>query len=118
LAVLSAAALVAAVVLRDPIDRIVTGVAAVVAIAIAIAGWRRRLVGGPRGLLIAGLSGSRLVPWSTVRGIDCGKTKRLGSSTLEIDLVDDELILLGRIELGAEPVDVAVELSAWFDDRA
>jgi hypothetical protein len=102
---------------RDPMDRVVAGAGAVVLLAVAGLGWRRRLVGGPRGLLIAGASGARLLPWSAVRGIDCGRTRRLGSATLEIDLVDDELILFGRLDLGADPADVAAELTGWFAAR-
>lgn len=114
---LGALAIGGALLLREPLDRVVAGLAGLVLVGLAVAGRRRRLVGGPRGLLITGLGGDRLVPWSAVRGIECGRTKRLGSTTLEIDLVDDELVLFGRIELGADPSDVAAELAGWFAGR-
>ncbi len=117
LPVLAVLAIVGALLPRDPIDRIVTGAAAVLLLALAAVGWRRRLVGGPRGLLIGGLTGTRLVPWSAVRAIECGRTKRMGSATLEIDLVDEDLLLFGRVELGADPADVAAELTGWFAAR-
>ena len=102
---------------RDPVDRVVTGLVGLVLLAVAVVGWRRRVVGGPRGLLIGGLTGIRIVPWSMVRSVECGRTKRMGSATLEIDLVDDELIMFGRIELGTDPADVAAVLTPWFSAR-
>jgi len=102
---------------RDPLDRVVGAAVGGVLLVVAAIGWRRRLIGGPRGLVLGGLTGSRLVPWSRVRAIDCGRTKRMGSATLEIDLVDDELILFGRIELGADPTDVAAVLMSWYPER-
>jgi hypothetical protein len=114
---LAAVAVLGAVLPREPIDRVVAGAAAVVLLVLAGAAWRRRLVGGPRGLLVEGVTGTRMVPWSAVRAIDCGRTKRMGSATLEIDLVDDDLLLFGRVELGTDPADVAAELTGWFAGR-
>lgn len=102
---------------RDPLDRVVSGLVGVLLLAVALLGWRRRVVGGPRGLLIGGLTGRRIVPWSMVRSVKCGRTKRMGSAMLEIDLVDDELIMFGRIELGTDPADVAAVLTPWFCAR-
>lgn len=99
---------------REPLDRIVAGAAALALLALAVLAGRRRLVGGPRGLLIGTLGGRRLVPWSAVRAVECGRTKRMGSATLEVDLVDEELLLFGRLELGADPADVAATLAGWF----
>lgn len=118
LLVLAALAVVGAVLPREPLDRIVAGTAAVMLLALALAGHRRRLVGGPRGLLIGGLTGTRMVPWSAVRAVECGRTKRMGSATLEIDLADDELLLFGRVELGADPAEVAAVLTGWFAGRS
>jgi hypothetical protein len=55
------------------------------------------------------------VPWSQVRGLDAARSQRLGiaSTTIEIDLVDDDLLVFGRIDLGADPVDVLAELRAF-----
>jgi hypothetical protein len=118
LLLLAALAVVGAVLPRDPIDRIVAGAAAVMLLALALAGRRRRLVGGPRGLLVGALTGTRMVPWSAVRAVDCGRTRRMGSATLEIDLVDEELLLFGRVELGADPAEVAAVLTGWFAGRS
>ena len=117
LLVFGIAAAVATVLPREPLDRLISGLVAVVLLAIAAMEWRRRLSGGPRGLVIAGLTGSRLVPWSTVREVRTGRTKRMGAATLEIDLLDDELIVLGQRELGTDPAAVAAVLQPWFDDR-
>lgn len=112
--VLAGLAFVGTALPRDPLDRVVTGLVGAVLLVVAVVGWRRRVVGGPRGLLIGGLSGVRIVPWSMVRSVECGRTKRMGSAMLEIDLVDDELIMFGRLELGTDPADVAAVLTPWF----
>lgn len=99
----------------NPMDRVVGVVIAVILGAATAWAWRRRLVGGPRGLLIGGFGGARLVPWSQVRGLDAARSQRLGiaSTTIEIDLVDDDLLVFGRIDLGADPVDVLAALRAF-----
>ena len=99
----------------DPMDRVVGVVIAVIVGAATAWAWRRRLVGGPRGLLVGGIGGARLVPWSQVRGLDAARSQRLGiaSTTIEIDLVDDDLLVFGRIDLGADPVDVLSALRAF-----
>lgn len=117
LLVFGVAAVVATVLPREPLDRVITGLVAAVLLTIAAGEWRRRLRGGPRGLVIVGLTGSRLVPWSTVREVRTGRTKRMGAATLEIDLLDDELIVLGQRELGTDPAAVAAVLQPWFADR-
>lgn len=111
---LAALGIVGAIVPREPLDRIVAGAIAVALLALAVAAHRRRLIGGPRGLVVGTIGGTRLVPWSAVRAVGFGRTKRMGSATLEIDLADEELLLFGRLELGADPVDVAAELANWF----
>ena len=113
LVVLAGAAGVGAGLLADPMDRLVTGAVGLVLLAVAAFAWRRRLVGGPRGLLIGGLTGARIVPWSTVRTIQCGRTRRMGAATLEIELIDDELVVFGRFELGADPGTVHAALTEW-----
>jgi hypothetical protein len=99
----------------DPLDRVVgVFIAAVIAAATAWAS-RRRLVGGPRGLLVGGLGGARLVPWSQVRGLAAARSQRLGiaTTTIEIDLVDDDLLVFGRTDLGVDPVEVLAALRAF-----
>jgi hypothetical protein len=39
------------------------------------------------------------------------------TATLEIDLVDGELLLYGRLDLGAEPDAVLADLTGWFEGR-
>jgi len=109
------AALVWMVLSSSPMDLAVGIVIAVVLSVISVAGWRRRLIGGPRGLLICGLGGRRMVPWSQVRTVDRATSSRFGLSTttLEIDLVDDDLLVFGRTDLGADPADVLAALRVW-----
>lgn len=115
LAVLAVAAGAGVVLAGDPMDRLVYALVGAVLLVLAVLGRRRRLVGGPRGLVIGGVGGARIVPWSMVRTIDCGRTRRMRTATLEIDLVDGELLLYGRFELGAEPDAVLDALTGWFD---
>ena len=117
LMVVALAAAAAAVLDTDPMDRLVYGLVGVVLLVLALVGRRRRLVAGPRGLLIAGAGGARIVPWSMVRSIECGRTRRMRTATLEIDLVDGELLLYGRLDLGAEPDAVLADLTGWFEGR-
>jgi hypothetical protein len=99
----------------DPMDRVVGVVIAAIVAAATVWAWRRRLLGGPRGLLIGGVGGARLVPWSQVRGLDAARSQRLGiaSTTIEIDLMDDDLLVFGRTDLGADPIEVLAALRAF-----
>jgi hypothetical protein len=114
-AVAAAAAALWAVLTTSSMDLVVGAVLAVMLAAVSVAGWRRRLTGGPRGLLISGVSGSRMVPWSQVRTIQRASSRRLGlaTTTIEVDLVDDDLLIFGRTDLGADPVEVLAVLRAW-----
>lgn len=98
-----------------PLDRLVAAVVAIVLAAVCVVGWRRRLVGGPRGLLIRGIGSQRMVPWSQVRTVTAASNRRAGltSTTLEIDLVDDDLLVFGRSDLGADPAEVLAVLRTW-----
>jgi len=116
LLVLAGLAAGGAALLVDPMDRLVTGVVGLVLLAAAVIGRRRRLIGGPRGLLIGGLTGARIVPWSMVRTLQCGRTRRMGAATLEIDLIDDDLLVFGRFDLGADPSTVLPVLTGWYGD--
>lgn len=100
-------------------DLVVGVVIAVVLATISVAGWRRRVIGGPRGLLICTVSGQRMVPWSQVRAMDSVTNSRLGltNTTIEIDLVDDDLLVFGRTDLGADPADVLATLRQWSPQR-
>ena len=103
----------------DPMDLVVGVVIAVVAAVLAVAGWRRRVVGGPRGLLICGFGGRRMIPWSQVRRMDTATSRRLGlaSTTIEVDLIDDDLLIFGRTDLGADPEDVLAVLLEFAPRR-
>ena len=99
----------------EPIDRVVAGVLTILLLVVTVIGRRRRLVAGPRGLLVCGIGGPRIVPWSQVRSMDNVTSGRFGLSTttFEIDLVDDDLLLFGRTDLGADPAEVLAVLSGW-----
>lgn len=110
------AAILWVVLTPNALDRL-TGGALAVALAIAtLIGWRRRLVGGPRGLLVTGWRGNRIVPWSDVRDLVGATSSRFGlsTSTLEIDLADEDLLVFGRTDLGTDPAEVLAALRNWW----
>lgn len=99
---------------------LVAGVAALGLALAAASGTRARprLEAGPEGLTVRRLTWTRHVPWGRVDDLRLLRTRRLGreSVLLELELrdVDDHerLVVLGRAELGADPVDVFDDLSA------
>ena len=103
-------------------DRLVAWALVVVA-ALATGGclsMRRRLTVEPHRLVVRGPGGVRTYPWTSVVGVDVVRRSRLGvaSSTLEVDLDDDGLIVLGRFDLAADPSDVARVVRAhWIAGR-
>ena len=99
----------------NPMDLVVGVVIAVVLAVVSVTGSRRRLTAGPRGLLVTRFGGQRLVPWSQVRSIRSATSSRLGlaNTTMEIDLVDDDLLVFGRTDLGADPTEVLAALREW-----
>lgn len=115
-ALAAVAALLWAVVTNGPLDRLVAGAVAVVLAAVTVVGRGRRLVAGPRGLLVCGVGSSRIIGWSQVRSLDSATSNRFGlsSTTLEVDLLDDDLLVFGRTDLGADPADVLTVLSSWW----
>lgn len=114
LAALGSAA--SAVLSSDPLDRLVAAFLALVFIGATVAGRRRALIGGPRGLLVQRFFGTRIVPWSQVRRVQSARSARWGIAnvTVEIDLLDDDLLVFGRTELGSDPADVADVLNRWW----
>jgi len=98
-----------------PLERLAAGAICVVLMGATLAGYRRRVVAGPGGLLITGLIGTRTVQWWQVKDLSLGANRRLGaaSATIEVDLHDDDLLILGRTELGTDPADVLPELRRW-----
>jgi len=106
-------------------DRLVAGTGAglsLLATALLLK-MRVRLIAGPTGFTVRGPAGARQVAWSQVAAISSPTRRRRGlaSTSVELDLDDDGLIVLGKTELGADPVDVAEELRRWWwqtrDDR-
>ncbi|MET0865659.1 MAG: PH domain-containing protein [Nakamurella sp.] len=102
-----------------PMDAVVAVVIAIILTTVAAVGWRRRLTVGPRGLLIGGIGGLRIVPWSEVVGLHLATSSRLGltSTTIEIDLIDDDLLIFGRTDLGVDVADALVSLQHWWRAR-
>ncbi|WP_158879763.1 PH domain-containing protein [Amycolatopsis anabasis] len=89
------------------------GVAAVVLAALAAHGTllRPRLTADPHGIGVRTLSGRLLLPWPDVQ-VRLRTTRRLGrqAQTLELE-AEEVLLVLGWLELGAEPRDVLDTLS-------
>lgn len=104
----------------DPAGRLIAGVAAALLALAALYGIRAR----PRlrvdadGLTVSGLLRRRHHPWPFVTGVRVLQVRRLGrmSSLLEIDTITasgvEQLLVFGRLDLAADPEDVAPELLA------
>jgi hypothetical protein len=116
--VLAVAALLYAVFTSDPIGRLVLGVATVAFGAFAAFGSiaRPRLAVHADGIEVRRLSGRQRLAWGAVR-ISVSATRRLGRtvSLLELDTENEEdpdggLIVLGWLDLGTEPQQVAAVL--------
>ncbi len=123
--VLAAAALAWFVLLwvagSDAPGRLLAGVAVVGLTLAALSGTRARprLSAGPDGLTVRRLTWTLHVPWSRVDRVRVLRTRRLGreASLLELDLRTttgngERLVVLGRLELGEDPEDVADALHA------
>ena len=115
--VLAAAAAAWTVFADDPPGRVLLGT---VAVALALAGVygvvvRPRLAADAEGVTVRGLSGRRRWTWAEVN-IRLVRTRRLGRevATLELDAVGEQpdLVVLGRLDLGEDPVDVVDALLA------
>ena len=98
------------------LERVVAGTICAMLLGVTFAGYRRRVVAGPGGLLIRGLTGTRTVQWWQVKDLSLGANRRLGaaSATIEVDLHDDNLLIFGRTELGTDPAQVLPELRRWW----
>jgi hypothetical protein len=104
----------------DPAGRLLAGIAAVGLLVAALFGTRARprLRADADGLTVGGLLRSRHYPWPLVRDVRVLRVRRFGlrSSLLEIDAVgpagDERLLVLGRLDLGEDPQDVAPQLLA------
>ena len=117
-AVLSAVFLIWLFVASAPEDRLVAG-ACVCLSAIAAAllvTMRHRLTAYPDAFVIRGPAGSREVTWDRVVSISAPQRRRRGlsSTSVEIELDDEALILFNRTELGTDPAEVATALHGWW----
>ncbi|TFV44824.1 PH domain-containing protein [Blastococcus sp. TF02A-35] len=111
--------------LEEAPGRVLIGAAALLLVLLAVreAVLRPRLAATDDGLEVATLGGRRLLPWAAVR-VRVRTARRWGTTvrTLELDTAtgpDDEglLVVLGRWDLGADPVDVAWALERRTDGR-
>lgn len=104
----------------DPRGRILTGVATAGLLLFALFGTvaRPRLSANPEGLVIRRLGGRQHWAWGAVR-ITVSSTRRFGRtvSLLELDSadLDDDggLVVLGWLDLGTEPAEVAAVLRSY-----
>ena len=97
-----------------PEDRLVAGAGvcfSAIAVGLLIT-MRQRLTADGAGFVVRGPFSARVVGWDQVARISAPSRRRRGlaSTSLEVDLDDDGLIVLGKTELGADPTDVAAEL--------
>jgi hypothetical protein len=114
----------------DPPGRVLTGVAALALAVAAVIGAvaRPRLRADETGLVLRGVTGTRRWSWDRVDAVRTMRMRRMGlpASYLEVEArdsadsadgaggreTDSRLLVLGRLELGADPVDVADALQA------
>lgn len=116
--VLAAAAGTWAVLADDPPGRVLVGVVALLLLLVAVFTTvaRPRLAADNEGIAVRGLTGTRRWRWAEVN-VRLVRTRRLGrdAATLEVDADNAEppaLVVLGRLDLGADPEDVVEELLA------
>lgn len=109
------AALVLALLSPDPAGRLLFGLAVVGLSAATVLGvrLRPRLAADVHGLAVRGATGTLRLSWAEVGQVEVVRTRRLGREVrvLEISPRDTEdgaggLVVLTRLDLGAEPQDV------------
>lgn len=108
-------ALLCVIFVEDRPGQVLLAVAAILLVVLSLHGTvaRPRLLADEEGLTVRGLFGRRHFPWPEVR-VRLAHGRRLGrtSATVELTVLpDDELVVLGRLDLGADPVDVVEQLS-------
>ena len=104
----------------DPAGRLLAAVLAAGAALAALFGTRARprLRADPDGLTVGGLVRTSHHPWPFVTDVRVLRVRRLGRETslLEVDTVDatggERLLVFGRLDLDADPEDVAPQLRA------
>jgi Bacterial PH domain len=116
-----------AVAAADPPGRLLVGLAALALAIVAGVGAlaRPRLRADETGLALRGATGTRHWPWERVDAVRVVRMRRLGlpAAYLEVEARDPDsdsdtdgsweparLLVLGRLELGTDPVDVAATL--------
>ncbi|WP_243866560.1 PH domain-containing protein [Actinophytocola oryzae] len=107
-----------AALIGDPPGRVLLGA---VALLLALAALfttvaRPRLTADQQGIAVRGLVGTRRWTWAEVN-VRMVRTRRLGrdTATIEVDAENADppaLVVLGRLDLGADPEDVVDELLA------
>ncbi len=112
--VLAAASITWAILADDRPGQVLLAVAALTLVLAGLFGSiaRPRLVADPDGITVRSLVGRRHWPWAEVN-VRLMRTRRFGReiATVEID-ADPDLVVLTRIELGADPVDVVDAIRA------
>ncbi len=103
---------------ENPADRLVAGACGFgsVVAGLLLLTMRRRLTADRAGFTVRGPGGARQFRWHQVTAISAPTRRRRGlaSTSVELDLDDDGLILLGKVELGTDPVLVAQTLRSWW----
>jgi hypothetical protein len=106
----------------DPPGRLLVGLAALAVLAVTAVGAfaRPRLRVDDAGLALRGITGTRRWPWERIDAVRVVRMRRMGlpAAYLEVEARDgaadaeptDRLLVLGRLELGTDPVDVAESL--------
>ncbi|SFA81866.1 PH domain-containing protein [Amycolatopsis marina] len=97
----------------DRTGALLFGVAAVALAAAAAHGAlvRPRLAADHDGIRVRTLTSTRQWSWPEVR-VRSTTTRRLGRDVSVLEIEADELLILGALELGADPRDVLDELNA------
>lgn len=106
---------VAWAVLAGGMDRLVAGGAALAAAIALLFAVRRRVVAGPAGITVRGLSTGRRWLWSDVEAVALATQQRLGRTTTTVELdLGEEVVVLGRVDLDDDPVEVHAALLRWY----
>jgi hypothetical protein len=112
--------------LVDLQGRLLAGLAAAALLIAAAFGSlaRPRLAADADGLQIRGVTGTHRYPWAWVQRVHVVRTRRFGREipTLEIEITDpdgnERLLVFGRLELNADPVDVSRQLNRRAGSRS
>ncbi|WP_330271766.1 PH domain-containing protein [Lentzea sp. NBC_00516] len=112
--VVAIALAVAALTVDDNAGRLLIGLATLLVTYLAAFATiaRPRLTADVDGLAVRGFASTTRLPWHEVK-VKLQTTRRLGreQQTLELD-ADDRLVVLTRVDLGADPEEVAGVLHA------